>query len=186
MVLPPDDNDDDKHGTAASAQVEQILEDELEKLSAPWEEELRTSKARQEDLLDQIAVSLCAFSFSTCPFLSCIYLDLTLNPIITCLPATQRSLHRFAPDRRRRRKKLARTGRGDPKIRARGGEIRRDAAKLARRAQVLCRLVETARGIARRGQGCELPVVPSLLCDRFARGSFPRPIARLKGCCRVR
>ncbi|TKA54500.1 hypothetical protein B0A53_03193 [Rhodotorula sp. CCFEE 5036] len=64
VVLPPDDNDDDKHGTAASAQVEQIHEDELEKLSAPWEEELRTSKARQEDLLDQIARLNGAFTAS--------------------------------------------------------------------------------------------------------------------------
>lgn len=55
------EDDNDEHGAAESARVEQILQDELEKLGAPWEEELRASKARQEDLLDQIAVSLCAF-----------------------------------------------------------------------------------------------------------------------------
>ncbi|GAA5871620.1 hypothetical protein JCM3774_006313 [Rhodotorula dairenensis] len=52
--------------TAGSAQtrVEQILEEELGNLRAPWEQELGTSKARQEDLLDQIARLNGAFSAS--------------------------------------------------------------------------------------------------------------------------
>lgn len=58
------EDDNDEHGAAESARVEQILQDELEKLGAPWEEELRASKARQEDLLDQIARLNGAFTAS--------------------------------------------------------------------------------------------------------------------------
>lgn len=50
---------------SAQAHIEQILEEELDKLRSPWEQELRASKARQEDLLDQIAV--CTHSWTPAP-----------------------------------------------------------------------------------------------------------------------
>ena len=177
-VLPPDDNDDDdQHDAAESAQVEQIHEEGLDKLSAPWAEELRASRARQEDLLDQIVVSLCAFSSSTCPFLSCIYLDLTLNPIITCY---QRLNGAFTASRRTE----GDGGRSSPEREAAIQKFELAAAKYDEMQHNLHEGLKFYADLSRllgelrdavKDVSCPLPP----FCDRFARGSFPRSIARL-------
>ncbi|GAA5985490.1 hypothetical protein JCM10908_006995 [Rhodotorula pacifica] len=45
----------DADGAAGAARVEQILGEELARISSPWEVQIRRSKAQQEDLLDEIS-----------------------------------------------------------------------------------------------------------------------------------
>lgn len=151
---------------------EELLEGEGERLMRVWDEEMRRSEARQEDLLGEIrARSLLSLS-----------LPLSLPP---CVPQPNRRAD--SPDLRfpdpTGTALAPRLGLRDPlgratsprardgPLRDRRGQVCRDAAELAGRAGVLCQAGQAARGAEGRLQVGALawlppPSLPDGACTR--------------------